>query len=135
MTIVSALYIPFLFLLSFQQTNEWKAPKEADALKNPVKDNAAATAEGKKLYTMYCATCHGDKGKGDGPAGIALTPKPGNFSTQKVQAQTDGAIFWKMTNGRPPMAPYKDILKEEQRWQLVNYIRELGKTATPVKKK
>lgn len=127
-----AIIILFAFA-PMQQATSWVAPKEADALKNPVKDNAAATAEGKKLYVQYCTICHGGKGKGDGAAGIALTPKPGNFTTQKMQAQTDGAIFWKLTNGRPPMAAYKDILKkEEQRWQLVNYIRTL---AAPVKKK
>jgi len=42
-----------------------------------------------------------------------------------VQNQSDGAIYWKITNGNPPMASYKETLTEEQRWQLVNYIREL----------
>lgn len=122
-------------LSAFKQTSEWKAPPEADKLKNPYKGNAEATAEGKKLYNMYCATCHGTKGKGDGVAGAALNPKPANFTSEKLQSQTDGAIFWKLTNGRPPMAAYKDILKEEQRWQLVNYIRELGKATVKKKSK
>ena len=116
-----------------QQATQWVVPKEADALKNPLKDNATSAAEGKKLYTVYCAVCHGDRGKGDGPAGIAITPRPADHSTQKFQAQTDGAIYWKLTTGRPPMASYKTSLKDEQRWQLVDYIRELGKA--PVKKK
>lgn len=120
----------FLCLTAFQQTNEWKAPVEADKLSNPFAGNAVATAKGKTLYITYCTVCHGTTGKGDGPVGGGLTPKPANHSSQKVQSQTDGTIFWKLTNGRAPMAAYKDILKEEQRWQLVNYIRELGKTTT-----
>ena len=108
------------------QTTPWVAPKEADALVNPVKDNATATVEGKKLYTQYCAVCHGDKGKGNGIAGAGLTPKPADHTTPKCQSQTDGAIYWKITNGRPPMASYKNILKDEQRWALVNYIRTLA---------
>jgi len=104
----------------------WTAPPEADKLKNPLAGNPAATAEGKKLFMSTCNVCHGDKGKGDGPAGLALTPRPANLTSVKVQSQSDGAIFWKITNGNPPMASYKEIFTEEQRWQLVNYIRELG---------
>ena len=114
-----------------QQTTPWVAPKEADALQNPVKDNATATAEGKKLYAQYCVVCHGDKGRGDGIAAAGLTPKPADHSSEKIQKQSDGAIYWKMTNGRPPMAAYNATLKEEQRWALVTYIRTL---AAPVKK-
>lgn len=106
---------------------KWIAPKSADAIKNPLKGNSTATAEGKKLYTQMCAICHGNKGKGDGMAGMSLNPRPANFTKESVQAQTDGAIYWKLTNGRSPMAGYKDILKDNQRWQLVNYIRTFKK--------
>jgi mono/diheme cytochrome c family protein len=108
------------------QTKPWIAPKEADALINPEKGKADATAEGKKLYIQYCVVCHGDKGKGNGVAAGGLTPKPADHSSQKCQSQTDGAIYWKMTEGRPPMAAYKGSLKDEQRWSLVNYIRTLA---------
>lgn len=124
-----------LFVLSAglkQQTNTaWVAPKEADAILNPLKSNADATAKGKLLYAQYCTVCHGEKGKGDGIGGMTLVPKPANHTTAKFQAQTDGAIFWKLTNGRPPMASYKVALKDEQRWQLVDYMRTL---AAPDKK-
>lgn len=109
-----------------QKIGDWKAPPDADKVSNPLKGNTAATALGKKLYTQLCVVCHGDKGKGDGIAGISLNPRPANHSSQKVQSQTDGAIFWKITTGRPPMASYTKTLTETQRWQLVNYIRELG---------
>lgn len=108
-------------------SGDWKAPASADNLKNPVKGNVAATESGKKLYKQMCAICHGNSGKGDGMAGASLSPRPSNFTTEKIQSQTDGAIYWKITEGRPPMASYKSILKEEQRWQLVNYIRTLKK--------
>lgn len=111
----------------YQQNREWKAPPEADKLKNPFKGNITATDEGKKIYKQMCAICHGNTGKGDGMAGMSLNPRPSNFTTEKVQSQSDGAIYWKLTEGRPPMAAYKNILKEEQRWQLVNYIRTLKK--------
>ena len=56
----------------------------------------------------------------------ALNPKPADHTSAKVQSQTDGAIFYKITTGRLPMAPYKDVLNDTQRWQLVNYIRTLA---------
>ncbi|WP_221405279.1 c-type cytochrome [Roseivirga seohaensis] len=112
---------------SDQQKGPWKSPKEADGLKNPFVDNTTELLKGKKLYNQMCAVCHGAKGKGDGVAGAALNPKPTNFTSASVQAQTDGAIFWKITEGRSPMASYKTILKEEQRWQLVNYLRTFKK--------
>lgn len=116
-----------------QKTAEWVAPKSADELKNPAKDNAAETAKGKALYNQMCTACHGKKGKGDGEGGITLTPTPANFTKPKVQEQSDGAIYWKLTKGRNGMASYEKTLKDEQRWQLVNYIREFAKAAAPKK--
>jgi mono/diheme cytochrome c family protein len=119
-----------IFLIAFvpiQQKEEWKAPKEADALKNPLKESTEASLAGQKLYNNMCAICHGNKGKGDGMGGMSLKPRPTNITTAKTQLQTDGAIYWKITEGRAPMASYKTILSEEQRWQLVNYIRKLKK--------
>lgn len=112
-------------VISKAQTTPWVAPASANELKNPFSGNEDATKKGKKLFNQLCNICHGDKGKGDGMAGAALNPKPANFTTDKVQSQSDGALFWKMTTGRAPMAAYKDQLTEEQRWQLVNYIRTL----------
>lgn len=107
--------------------HKWIAPPEADKLINPYKGNGAATSEGKKLYNLYCSICHGDLGKGDGIAGLALEPPPKDHTSKLVQDQSDGAIFWKLGEGRPPMASYRDALTEAQRWKLVNYIRVLGK--------
>ena len=109
------------------QNGAWKAPKEANDLKNPFVDNATELVKGKKLYIQMCAVCHGAKGKGDGVAGAALNPKPTNFTLASVQAQSDGALFWKLTEGRTPMASYKNTLKEDQRWELVNYLRTFKK--------
>ncbi len=105
----------------------WLAPQSAKSMDNPLQGNAAATAEGKKIFNQFCAVCHGDKGKGDGIGGTTLNPKPRNFSLPKTQDQADGEFFWKLTEGRPPMASYKNILTATQRWQLVNYIRTFKK--------
>lgn len=126
LVVVSTLFISPINQV-FAQDNEWKAPSTTNNIKNPRKGNDQATLVGKKLYSQYCAICHGKKGKGDGVAGMALKPRPADFTKDFIQKQSDGAIFWKITEGKPPMAAYKTVLTEEQRWQLVNYIRSLAK--------
>lgn len=110
----------------FAQSN-WKVMPDANKIENPIKDDVKAAVNGKKIYKQMCSICHGNKGKGDGMAGMALNPKPADFTSNDVQNQSDGAIYWKLTEGKTPMAGYKDILTETQRWELVNYIRTLKK--------
>ena len=109
---------------------EWKAPADAKNVKNPLeakKTDKAVLAEGKKLAETNCASCHGPEGKGNGPAAAALPPpKPADWTSPKVAAEADGEIFWKISNGRGAMPPWKH-LPDNQRWQLVNYIRSLQK--------
>ncbi len=103
------------------------APASADKMVNPLKSNTEAGDAGKIIYLKMCKACHGDKGKGDGVAGISLNPRPADHTSAKIQALSDGALYWIITNGNAPMPTYKAILKDTERWQLVNYIRELGK--------
>jgi len=106
---------------------EWVAPAAANNLKDPFSGNPGAIAEGKQLFKTMCIICHGETGKGNGVAGVTLVPHPANFLSAKVRAESDGALFWKMTEGNAPMASYKTILTEDQRWKLVSYIRDLQK--------
>ena len=102
---------------------EWNAPASAKAMKNPVK----GVGNAKKLVETNCVTCHGASGKGDGPAAAALPPpKPADWTSARVQKETDGELFWKITNGRGAMPPWKH-LPEKDRWAIVNYIRTLKK--------
>jgi mono/diheme cytochrome c family protein len=109
------------------KTGGWVAPSSADTVKNPLKGKADAVAAGKKLYTTYCVPCHGNTGKGDGIAAASINPRPADHTSAKVQNQSDGAIYWKLTTGKVPMASYAKILTSTQRWQLVDYIRTLKK--------
>ena len=106
--------------------DEWVAPARAAKKKNPVEVNEASLAKGKSVYVKECASCHGDKGKGDGPAVKDLEKKPGDLTIAKVLDQTDGALFWKITEGRKPMASYETTLSEEDRWNVINYFRTLA---------
>jgi mono/diheme cytochrome c family protein len=106
------------------RAQEWKAPAEAKAAKNPVA-KAAGMKDGKAPYESNCAVCHGKAGRGDGPGAAALNPKPRDLSSKAIQAQADGEIFWKISEGRGAMASWKH-LPEKDRWSLVHYIRSLA---------
>lgn len=133
LTMKKAIYllVPLSFLFAafsavdFQ--DPWKAPDSAKSIKNPVAENKRIISgkKGKKVYQSNCVVCHGDVGKGDGPGGKALNPKPADLTSEKVQSQTDGEIFWKITNGRGAMVKWEPVISEDQRWDLVNYIRSL----------
>lgn len=107
---------------------DWKAPADADQKKNSVAVDEKSLAAGKDIWGKKCEMCHGESGKGDGPVGKLLNKSPGDLTSTTVAAQSDGAIFWKITEGRIPMPPFKD-LSEEQRWQTVNYVRTFAKPA------
>ena len=125
----SVMLILFLGLNSFdlQQEKKWEAPESAKKMKNPVASNDASIAEGKTLYAQYCKSCHGAKGKGDGPKAAQLEKKCGDFSTKEFQSQTDGEVYWKTTEGNDPMPTFKKKIADDQdRWKIVNYVRTLA---------
>jgi mono/diheme cytochrome c family protein len=103
----------------------WTAPPAEKAKKNPL-SGPQVVAQGKKVAQVNCVTCHGAGGKGDGAAAAALNPKPADWTSPKVQSETDGELFWKITTGRGPMPPWKH-LPEKDRWALVTFIRSLKK--------
>ncbi len=131
------ILITFLFISNHKivaQTSNWVAPESSNNLINPFKGNASATADGKKIFNQMCVLCHGLQGKGNGEAGLSLERKPANFLALKIINETDGNIFWKITQGKAPMATYEELLTDDQRWKLVNYIRLLEVNKTKKKK-
>lgn len=116
-----------------QATVERKAPPPEYAGKtNPYAGDAAAIAEGKELYNVNCATCHGETGAGDGPAGASLDPKPANLITAAKEASEDYE-FWIVSEGgaaagrSASMAAYKGVLTEDEIWKILAYIDTFGK--------
>lgn len=103
----------------------WNAPASAAAKKNPFAGKADAVVAGKQTFATTCVPCHGSGGRGDGPAAVALNPKPANYTTSAISAESDGSLFWKLSEGRGAMVGFKATLSEKQRWELISYIRTL----------
>jgi mono/diheme cytochrome c family protein len=121
---LTALIVLLFSFTPFQQP--WTAPPAAAKVANPVASNAKSLADGKALYTKNCYDCHGKKGKGDGPKSGDLEKGPKDFTKEEFKKQSDGSLFWKITEGRKPMPSFKKDLNDEQRWQVINYVRSLG---------
>ena len=122
------LFAVCLVLASFvPQQSEWKAPASAKNIKNPIPANAASLAAGKTVYINECLECHGKKGLGNGPKSADLDKAPESFNNLKVKNQTDGELSWKIKEGRKPMPSTKKTLTDDQRWQVLNYIRTFCK--------
>ncbi|GEM_PF-303572 len=127
------LFVLFFGLSHAQEP--WQIPKQAEVMENPFSDRPGIVESGRKIYKNLCVSCHGAKGAGDTVAAAALNPKPTDFTTAIFQKQTEGSVYWKLSEGRGIMASYKNILSEEQRWSLVAYLRTLGKEPETIEKK
>lgn len=106
----------------------WPVPANFKNMKNPVASDATSIADGKALWNTHCKSCHGAKGLGDGSKAAQLKTEPGDFSKAIVQNQTDGELFYKISEGRDDMPNFKKKMPEaDERWSLVNFMRTLKK--------
>lgn len=109
---------------------DFKAPTRAAAVTNPVPADHNSIAQGKSLYQKNCQSCQGASGQGNGPGAANLNLTPTDLSDSSLWNQTDGELFWKITEGKKPMPRFGKMLTDEQRWNVVNYIRTLAPRPT-----
>jgi len=108
-----------------QEAAPWKAPEAVVEVENPIGASVESIEKGQKIFTQHCVPCHGEKGRGDGPAGKYLgTPLP-DFTSAAMNNLSDGELFWKISTGKSPMPTFKEILSDEERWLVVSYLRAL----------
>jgi len=116
--VVCAILMILVARLIAQDAHFHNAPAETAPQKNPYAGQSEAVAAGSKLFAANCASCHGPNGQGTGNV-PALT----EGATRNAP---DGEVFWFITtgsikNGMPPW----NALPEQQRWQIVSYLKSL----------
>jgi copper resistance protein D len=89
---------------------------------------ASSIAHGLELYRNHCALCHGPAGWGDGPSGAGLPKKPADLTAPHTAQHTAGDMYWWLSHGIPAagMPAFGATLSEDDRWDLINFIRALG---------
>ena len=103
---------------------------DAAKIKNPVKSSAESIEAGKTTYNKYCKFCHNEGGTGNGALAPKDTHPPSLIDATWDHGSTDGEIFTNIKNGVAPefnMVPFKDKLKDDDIWNVVNYIRSIKK--------
>ena len=94
---------------------------------NPIPASAESNARGGKLYVQYCSKCHGLTGNGAGPSAHGFSTNPRQLWTwHNADKSADPYLFWFITNGRTDMPPWGVILSENERWDLVNYVKTIA---------
>jgi mono/diheme cytochrome c family protein len=110
---------------------ETKTVAEPAKLANPVKPTAESIAMGKKAYSMDCAMCHGKEGAGDGDLAVDMKLKLKNYrDSDALKELTDGEVYNIILNGKGQMTGEEGRMKAPQIWNVVNYVRSLGKSKT-----
>lgn len=125
---LAGLFVVAMLAFVPKSTNQtpWPVPDAYKNKANPVKADVESIANGKSLYTTHCKSCHGTKGKGDGPKASQLDTDCGDFTKPTFHAQTDGALFYKTYEGRKDMPSFKKKIPEANDiWDVVNYMRTL----------
>jgi putative copper resistance protein D len=96
--------------------------------RSPLPYQAASIAKGTAFYAARCAVCHGRAGKGDGPGGAGLPKLPADLTAPHTGQHTAGDLFWWITHGIrvSGMPAFGETLAEDERWDLINFLRALA---------
>ena len=115
------IIIFLLLVLPAQQvlSQEWLVPRDQSAISNPSEYNLENVKKGKVIYTRNCKSCHGDPGKNNP---LALVPLPVDIASERMHVNTEGDMFYKITNGKGIMPPFEASISEDDRWKLINFM-------------
>lgn len=111
-----------LFSLSLK-AQEWIVPADKKGKLSPFAFNDESRKTGERLYTINCMSCHGTPGKGNF---ITLVPPSGDPATEKIQNNSDGEIFYKITSGRGPMPSFRNALTANEIWNVISFVRSFN---------
>jgi mono/diheme cytochrome c family protein len=121
-------HLVLILLIALVNTNicaqNWVAPEEYNGKTGTFKFDANTQTKGKEVYTKNCQSCHGVPTQNNP---VKLDPMPKDVASDALQNQTDGSIYYKISTGKGAMPPFKDVLGEEDKWNLISFIRSFNK--------
>jgi mono/diheme cytochrome c family protein len=122
----------------YKLTNDSAGYENSRNLTSPLPPlNAKQYLEASRLYLINCAICHGEKLDGNGPLWNGgdgpYTAAPRNLMDDYSKALSAGTMFHVATYGKGQMGGYASQLNAEQRWMVVQYIKEKQSFAAPAK--
>lgn len=100
-----------------------KSKDAARQLTNPLEPTEESITRGENLFIVFCVTCHGAAGRGDGLVGEKLDTPPADLALRGVQKQTDGELYYTITSGGGAMPALKDMLTQQERWHIINFVK------------
>jgi len=113
----------------YEDTEEERTRATNELIKNPYPITDIGLEKGKELYTIFCATCHGDKGDGAGylvrDDGGKYPVQPANFLLEEHLNASNGRYYHAIMHGKNLMGSYADKINTEERWQVIHWIRAL----------
>jgi mono/diheme cytochrome c family protein len=102
-------------------------PLDVVNIRDPIPPDDRSLAIGQDVYTTNCEVCHGEFGRGDGPAGLRLVPRPADLRVHMAPGvHTDGELYYWVSYGfaGTAMPAWKERgLTDEQIWSVINYAR------------
>ena len=112
-------------------TPRYDSRDDTEQLADPVAASSTSLAHGKNLFVNRCAPCHGPEGHGGGPVSRFFPPAP-DLAYVKVRERTDGFIWGTISYGGKAMPPGGEGLTPDDRWDIVNWVREIQRTSPVV---
>ncbi len=119
-TIILILILPVKLL-----SQEWEVSEDKQQRLAPFAFSSETVAAGEAIFNTNCISCHGNPGQGNYQQ---FNPAPGDPAKEKIQSNTDGSIFYKVYEGRGLMPSFRNILTQDEIWQVVSYIRSFNES-------
>jgi putative copper resistance protein D len=91
-----------------------------------VRLDAPSVMAGQGLFQQHCVACHGLHGRGDGPLAQLNKLQPANLTEPHVSWHTHGDMYWWLSHGKGMMPGFGDVLSEDERWHLINWLIALS---------
>jgi mono/diheme cytochrome c family protein len=114
-----------LLFANILSAQEWIVPAENAAKLSPFAFSDSTRKVGGDLYNINCKSCHGDPGKNNA---VKLVPPPPDATSAQMQKNTDGGLFYKVSEGRVLMPSFKNTVSAADLWRIISFIRSFNNT-------